>query len=77
MKKTICKYEYDTDRSQLIKKVATGQFGDPAGYEETLYSTEDGKYFIYVNGGENSPYPKEDIKRIGKEKATLWLADHE
>ena len=77
MKKTICKYEYDTDRSELIKKIATGHFGDPAGYEETLYCTEDGKYFIYVNGGEESPYPKEDIKRIAKEKATLWLAERD
>ena len=77
MKKVICKYEYDTSNAELIKKSTTGEFGDPAGYEESLYCTADGKYVIYVNGGAESPYAKEDIKRIAKDKATLWLADHE
>ena len=26
--------------------------------------------------GENSPYPKEDIKRLSKDKAEEWLAKH-
>ncbi len=75
MKKTICKYEYDTENAAIIKKVVSGSFGDPAGYEETLYQTPDGKYFIFVNGGENSPYPKADIKRIGKDKIEKWIAE--
>ena len=73
MKKTICKYEYDTETSVIIKKRTEGAYGDPAGYEETLYQTADGKFFIYVNGGAESPYTKEDIKRISKEKAALWV----
>ncbi|MBQ7095098.1 MAG: hypothetical protein IJN80_01400 [Clostridia bacterium] len=77
MKKTICKYEYDTDNAVVVKKATFGCFGDPAGYEETLYQTADGKYFLYVNGGEESIYAKEDIKRIGKDKAEAWLKDHE
>ncbi len=75
MKKTICKYEYDTETSVIVKKVVSGAFGDAAGYEETLYQTADGKYFIYVNGGAESPYTKEDIKRIGKDKAESWIAE--
>ncbi len=75
MKKTICKYEYDTEKAVIVKKVTSGAFGDPAGYEETLYQTADGKYFIYVNGGADSIYPTEDIKRIGKEKAEAWIAE--
>ncbi len=77
MKKTICKYEYDTDNAVVVKKATFGYFGDPAGYEETLYQTADGKYFLYVNGGEESIYAKEDIKRIGKDKAEAWMKDHE
>ena len=37
MKKIICKREYDTETSELIKKNTVGTFGDPAGYEESLY----------------------------------------
>ena len=74
MKKTICKVEYDTEASELIHKVTEGEFGDPSGYEESLYKTEDGKYFIYVNGGAESIYPKEDIKRLSAAKAEEWKA---
>jgi hypothetical protein len=75
MKKTICKYEYDTEKATLIKKATFGCFGDPAGYEESLYETADGKYFIYVNGGSESLYPAEDIKRIAKTKIEAWMAE--
>ena len=74
MKKIICKIVYDTETAQLIKKNTYGNFGDADGYEESLYVTEDGKYFLYVNGGEASPYAKEDIKRMAAAKAEEWLA---
>lgn len=73
MKKIICKVEYDTTTAQLIKKVTSGAYGDPKGYEESLYKTAGGKYFLYVNGGEESKYPKEDIKRMSEAKANEWL----
>ena len=72
MKKIICKVEYDTELSTVIKKKTFGSFGDPAGYEETLYVTEGGKYFLYTNGGAESPYTKEDIKRMSAAKAEEW-----
>lgn len=75
MKKIICKYEYDTEKAVIVKKHTSGSFGDSAGYEETLYQTADGKYFVYVNGGEDSIYAKEDIKRIAKDKVEAWIAD--
>ncbi len=74
MKKVICKVEYDTENAKLVKKHTEGCFGDPAGYEESLYETEGGKYFLYVNGGETSPYAKENIKRMSKKEADLFLA---
>lgn len=77
MKKIICKREYDTETANLIKKVTVGEYGNPEGYEESLYETHDGKFFLYVNGGENSIYTKENIKSISKEKAEAWLKDHE
>ena len=76
MKKIICKVEYDTSVSQVITKRTFGAFGDAQGYEETLYQMPDGKYFLYTNGGEKSPYPKEDIKRLSSAKAQEWLAQN-
>ena len=73
MKKVICKVTYDTEKAELIKKNTNGQFGDPAGYEESLYKTEEGKFFLYVNGGEDSIYPEENIKRMSAAKADEWL----
>ena len=77
MQKIICKKVYDTDTSKIVKKVTFGCFGDENGYEETLYQTESGNYFLYTNGGANSKYPKEDITRMSAEKANAWLKDHE
>ena len=76
MKKIICKKEYDTDKSEIVKKITSGEFGDPTGYEETLYKTESGSYFLYVNGGEDSKYKKEDIKRMSEKAATAWLEEN-
>jgi hypothetical protein len=76
MKKTICKVEYDTEASTLVKKVTFGQFGDANGYEESLYVTAKGSYFLYVNGGSESVHPVEDIKRMGKAKAEAWLEEN-
>lgn len=76
MKKVICKVEYDTEKSELVAKFTSGNFGEADGYEESLYKTENGKFFLYVNGGEESPYKKEDIKRLAPAKADEWLNAH-
>lgn len=72
MKKIICKVEYDTENSELIEKRTFGEFGQNDGYEESLYITKDGKYFLYTNGGEESKYPKETITRMSAAKAEEW-----
>ena len=74
MKKVTCKVEYDTENATVVAKKVSGNFGDANGYEETLYKTESGKFFLYTNGGEESPYIKEDIKRMSAAKADEWLA---
>ena len=76
MKKTICNKIYDTENALIVKKFTCGNYGDPNGYEETLYQTPDGFYFVFVFGGDTSPYPTEDIKRIGKAKVNQWLENH-
>lgn len=72
MKKIICKVEYDTETATIVEKRTFGYFGDPAGYEETLYQTPNGKFFLYVNGGAESIYPEENIKRLSADKANEW-----
>lgn len=76
MKKVICKVEYDTENAELVAKFTSGAFGEADGYEESLYKTESGKFFLYVNGGEESPYKKEDIKKLSPAKADEWLNAH-
>lgn len=75
MKKMICKVEYDTEKSQFVDKKVFGSYGDSDGYEECLFQTENGKYFLYVSGGSESKYAKEDIKRMSADKAKEWLAN--
>ena len=76
MKKIICKKEYDTETATLIKQYVCGFYGDPAGYEEILYQTPAGLYFLHVRGGEASPYPSEDILRLAKAKVSAWMETH-
>ena len=76
MKKIICKREYDTETATLIKAYSFGAYGDPAGYEEDLYQTPEGLYFLHVGGGETSLYPAEDIQRMAKTKVNAWLDTH-
>ena len=75
MKKTICNIVYDTETSQLIAQRTQGQFGDAAGYEETLYRTPEGKYFLYVNGGAESIHPEEKITRMAEKRARAWAEE--
>lgn len=76
MKKIICNKEYDTDTATLVQKYTYGYWGDPAGYEETLYVTPGGLYFLYVCGGEASVYPEANILRLAKAKVNDWKENH-
>ena len=60
MEKTIRKRTYDTDRSVLVGSYTVSFYGDPAGYEERLYQTEDGLFFLYGTGGGRLAIPAGD-----------------
>lgn len=76
MRKEICGVIYDTALSTVDKKFTYGAPGDPYGYEETLYITSDGLYFIYTYGGNKSRYPSEDIVPIEHEQVKAWVMSH-
>ena len=73
MKKIISNKTYDTENSVLIKKKTFGNFGDPIGFEECLYQTPQGLYFLYTNGGEQSKYKTENITRLSAARKEEWL----
>ncbi len=76
MQKTIGGVVYDTEKSTIDKKFTCGAPGDEHGYEETLYITNDGQYFIYTNGGIKSKYPREDIIPLLRENVKDWIMSH-
>lgn len=61
MKKVTKSAVYDTETATFVKKVTFGTYGDPAGWEECLFVTETGKYFLYFRGGVDSQHPGEEI----------------
>ena len=73
MRKIICNKVYDTTTATVIKKVTEGVYGDPCGYEETLYQTPEGNYFLYTNGGCEAKYTGESITMKYKASAQKWL----
>ncbi len=76
MVKTTKTKTYDTETATVVKKVVFGAYGDPAGYEMTMYQTPEGDYFLYTNGGEASPYKEEAIKTFTKANAKKWLEEN-
>ncbi|MDR1003366.1 MAG: hypothetical protein LBL82_08910 [Oscillospiraceae bacterium] len=61
MKKVINKKTYNTETATEVKRNTVSFFGDPLGYEEVLYKTAKGDFFVYGVGGEESKYAEETI----------------
>lgn len=76
MSREINGFTYDTRTATVDKKFTYGYPGDPCGYEETLYITVDGRYFIYTYGGAFSKYPVENITPIEREDVKGWMLLH-
>lgn len=67
---------FDTTKAEELGNRAYSYYGDPAGYEETLYVTKGGLYFLHGIGGADSPYATgEDIVPITKGEADAWLEE--
>ncbi len=75
MKKIVRGKEYDTETAQPIRRRTGGEYGDPAGFEECLYRTPEGLYFLYGRGGPASPYPQEKIRCLSRQRAEVWPQD--
>lgn len=86
MKKVIDRKVYDTETAILIAEYSnyTGSFTD---YEEALYKTHNGRWFIAGKGGPMSQYSQpygnngrsggSNIFRISSDDALAWLESHQ
>ena len=76
MVKKTKRWVLDTATATIVKKVTFSFYGDPAGYEKTMYRTPEGNYFLYTYGGKKTPYYKEKITGYIKPRAMKWLAEN-
>ena len=72
MEKQICGKIYDTETATQVARRSFGTFGEEDGYEEILYKTPEGNYFLYGRGGKKSPYAEEKITRLSLARAEAW-----
>ncbi len=73
MVKTTKKKVFDTETATIVEKKTHGVYGDPAGYEMTMYRTPEGDFFLYTYGGTESPYKVEKIAGYTKARAADWM----
>jgi hypothetical protein len=66
MKETYCRKIYDTEKSTMLLKTSSGtDQDDPKWFEETLYVTKGGSFFLHGIGGPDSEWgDDEGSKRI-------------
>ncbi len=76
MKKIINKKTYNTDTASLEGHITFGSFGESVGYEEKLFKTRTGNYFLYVAGGADSKYPEENIIPFTAAQAKAWIKEN-
>lgn len=69
MKVIIKRKTYNTETATLLFHNTFGNLGDTNGYEENLYLTKTGNYFIHGLGGKDSKYPEEIIIPVSNEEA--------
>ena len=72
MKAKIGYKTYDTDKAACIGSKYVGEFGQPEGFEEKLFITEAGRYFLYGTGGTGSPYAEPSIQLLTNTQANNW-----
>lgn len=89
MKKIINGKRYDTETSEVISEWDNSlDCGNFRYYEETLYRTRNGNWFLHGKGGQLSPYAEisdngrcrdgsADLLAFTPDEAADWLAAHD
>jgi len=86
MRRVIDGKVYDTDKASLIAEDSFGYVNDFKHWEERLYKTKKGNYFLHGEGGPLSHYSKplgnnstggsEKIIPMTKKEAFDWCQEH-
>ena len=76
MKKTINRVVCDTETATQLGVKCVGEFGMADGYEEKLFVSKTGKFFVYGVGGAESIYAEPDIKVLKPEEADAWKKEN-
>jgi hypothetical protein len=85
MQKLIDGKLYDTESAEQVATWNNGQHGDFKFCAEELYRTENGRWFLYGEGGPMSPYTSpvpgggvsgsSDLRALSEDDAFQWLHD--
>lgn len=59
----------DTETATFLDERSFLQYGNPSGYEERLYRTGRGVYFVWGQGGATSPYPEPALRLVTEKQA--------
>lgn len=59
----------DTQTATYVDGRSYLQYGNPSGYEERLYRTARGQYFVWGQGGPSSPYPEPALRPVTDKQA--------
>lgn len=86
MKAIIDGLRYDTERAERVAAQESGHRSDDCHYiEETLYRTENGRWFLHGKGGARTRYSESvgdgwqggsEIRPLTSEEAMAWLEQH-
>lgn len=86
MNKVINGKRYNTETAKEMGKTGEYYHNDINSWEETLYRTKSGQYFIYGEGGANTRYAEpaqlgnwvsgEQIIPISEDKAKEWVNEY-
>ena len=67
---------YDTNTARLIQKKSNQSADKEALWEETLYRSKTGLWFLHCAGGKKTIYAKPSISPISEEAAVTWLTEN-
>lgn len=79
---------FNTETSTKVGTRNVSAFGDPFGYQEILYRTKNGVFFLHAIGGESSVVAQDKSAELGEngyellcylslEETEAWLANNQ
>lgn len=75
MQKIIDGRRYNTETARFIRGISCSA-DKPTGWEERLYRTKSGLWFLHSFGGKKSRYAVPIIQPVSEDAAVAWLDDN-